>query len=107
MKLGKTYRFSIRLGLQTDSGDMAGQKILEMPVPKILSGQIDAARLPFMGTITQIPPMYSALKKNGVPLYKLARKGETVERAPRTVIIEEFKLLSRNSEEEFEFGSLF
>ncbi len=102
MKLGKTYRFSMKLGIQTDSGDLAGQKILEAPVPPLSSEQILSVLTSFTGTLTQIPPMYSALKKNGVPLYKWARKGEVVERTPRTVVISELSLLSRKSEDEIE-----
>ena len=62
------------------------------PVPELTPEQIDAAFAAFTGEFEQMPPMVSAIKKDGVPLYKLARKGQDVERAPRPVRVDSFKI---------------
>jgi tRNA pseudouridine55 synthase len=82
----KTYEAVLQLGVTTDSGDAEGAVIATAPVEVDAS---DVARvLPqFVGDIQQIPPMYSALKRNGRPLYELARQGIEVERQPRAVTI--------------------
>jgi tRNA pseudouridine55 synthase len=83
----KTYRTRLRLGVATDTGDTTGRVLAEKPVPEITSVDLREILKTFQGEIQQIPPMYSALKQNGVRLYALARKGMTVERQPRTVTI--------------------
>ena len=90
----KAYRATARLGVTTDTLDADGEILEERPVPEISQGQLERVLQCFRGAIEQIPPMYSALKQNGVPLYKLARQGETVERQPRRVTIHSLKLLS-------------
>jgi tRNA pseudouridine55 synthase len=83
----KVYRVVARLGEATDTGDADGRVIDSAAVPDL---DVDAWRRViegFVGEIEQIPPMYSALKKDGRRLYELARQGETVERAPRPVTI--------------------
>lgn len=83
----KTYRAALRLGITTDTEDMTG-KVLST-CDKIPSfAEIQAILPRFRGEIKQIPPMYSALKVNGQKLVDLARRGQTVERQPRTVTIE-------------------
>lgn len=83
----KGYRARIKLGVRTDSGDSEGNVLEENDVSGIDRKQIEAELERFRGDILQLPPMYSALKKDGVPLYKLARQGKTVEREPRPVTI--------------------
>jgi len=83
----KRYQAHCRLGVRTDSADADGEVIAQKSVDGITLVQIEAALRAFTGAIQQIPPMHSALKRNGVPLYKLARKGIEVEREPRAVTI--------------------
>ena len=89
----KTYRVTARLGTATDTGDATGAEIGSATVPELSAGQWDAILQGFLGESLQIPPMYSALKKDGRRLYELARKGETVEREPRSIRIDEIELL--------------
>lgn len=89
----KCYEAKIQLGATTTTGDAEGE-ILERKPVNISGGQLDAALRGFLGRQTQIPPMYSALKREGTPLYVLARRGETVERAPRAIDIASLDLLS-------------
>lgn len=97
----KGYRFTCRLGVTTTTGDAEGEVVAVRPVGPLSRESMEAALRRFVGTIRQIPPMYSALKHNGQPLYKLARKGMEVERAPREVTVHELRLL-RLDDEEFE-----
>lgn len=97
----KRYTAGIKLGLTTDTDDITGNKLTEKPV-NISSGQLKAALEHFTGKIEQIPPMYSALKKNGVRLYQLAREGKTAEIEPRKIEIYNIELLSHlDSENSF------
>src|SRR5438093_4388797 len=73
------------LGVVTDSHDADGKAVETRPVPELSREQIDAAFAKFHGDFYQMPPMVSAIKKEGVALYKLARQGKTVEREPRFV----------------------
>lgn len=89
----KTYEAVLRFGVTTDSGDAEGQITATSDVPVSESALRDV--LPgFMGAIQQIPPMHSALKRDGRPLYELARQGIEVERAPRNVSIHAIELLA-------------
>lgn len=88
----KTYETVLRLGLTTDTEDITGTVLTEMPV-SVTDEQVEAALAVFRGQIMQIPPMYSALKVNGQKLCDLARKGKTVERQPRPITIHELTLL--------------
>lgn len=90
----KQYFATARLGQATASGDIEGDLVKEMPVPDLTPKVIDKAFESFRGVIEQVPPMYSALKHQGQPLYKLAREGIEVERKPRTVAIHELELIS-------------
>src|SRR6188474_3020651 len=81
----KEYVGTMKLGEVTDSQDADGEITETKPVPELTREQIDAAFAKFHGDFYQTPPMVSAIKKAGVPLYKLARKGQTVEREPRFV----------------------
>ncbi len=91
--LDKTYEGNMLLGTVTDSYDMDGNVLETNEVPEITDEQIQSAFEEFTGDIEQIPPMVSAVKVGGKRLYKLARKGETVEREPRPVSVYEFSLL--------------
>ncbi len=91
----KTYVTTVRLGQTTNTYDADG-KIERIRPVAVTDDQLQAALNQFRGMIEQIPPMYSAIKRNGKPLYKLARQGVTVERAARTVTIYDLQLLERN-----------
>lgn len=95
----KGYRARIKLGVRTDSGDSEGNVLEENDVSGIDRKKIAAALESFRGDIEQLPPMYSALKKDGVPLYKLARQGKTVEREPRPVTIYSIELTDFEGDE--------
>ncbi len=88
----KEYLATVKLGETTATGDAEGD-ILETRPVAASAAEVRAALKAFMGEIEQIPPMHSALKRDGVPLYKLARRGESVERQPRRVRILELELL--------------
>ena len=88
----KRYLAECRLGVQTATADSDGEVIATKPVPELNRKQIEKVLARFTGEIEQIPPMYSALKRDGQPLYKLARQGKTVEREPRRVTIHSLKL---------------
>ena len=89
----KTYWTRIRLGVSTETGDADGEVIAQVDATAITQTQVSDALETFVGEIEQIPSMYSALKHQGQPLYKLARQGIEVERAPRTVTIYSAELL--------------
>lgn len=85
MSEDKEYIGTMRLGELTDSQDSDGQVVETRPVPGLSREELEAAFAKFHGDFYQMPPMVSAIKKDGVPLYKLARQGKTVEREPRFV----------------------
>lgn len=89
----KVYEGTMRLGIETDSYDLDGTVTSERPVPALDRAAIQAACDGYTGAIQQVPPMVSAVKVGGERLYKKARKGETVERAPRNVVVTEFEVL--------------
>ena len=89
----KTYRVTARLGEATDTGDGDGQVVSRAPVPALDSAGWEAIFARFTGAVEQVPPMYSALKVGGKRLYELARKGQSIERAPRTVHVYALSLL--------------
>ncbi len=89
----KSYRVSIKLGVATDTFDAEGLVTSEKDVNHVTRDLIEASLTNFQGEIEQIPPMYSAIKKNGVPLYKMARRGLKVDLEPRKVRIYEIKML--------------
>ena len=83
----KEYRAVLRLGIATDTQDLTGEVISERPWSHLESGDLERLVPQFIGTLQQLPPMFSAIKRDGVPLYKLARKGIEVERETREVEI--------------------
>ncbi|NJD90587.1 MAG: tRNA pseudouridine(55) synthase TruB [Geobacter sp.] len=84
----KEYRAVMRLGSATDTQDCTGTVLFEGDCSAVTPELLQNVITRFLGSISQTPPMYSAVKQGGVPLYKLARKGETVERAARNIFIE-------------------
>ena len=89
----KTYEGAMRLGVETDSQDAQGKVTREADAAAVTREQLEAEMGKFRGDIFQIPPMVSAVKVDGVPLYKRARRGETIERKPRLIHIYEFSLV--------------
>jgi tRNA pseudouridine55 synthase len=89
----KTYDATLRLGVTTTTGDSEGEITSRSPVT-VSKTQVEKALARFRGRISQVPPMYSALKVDGRPMYALAREGKTVERRPREVVIHELRLVS-------------
>ena len=94
----KCYQVTCKLGVTTDSGDSDGNVVTEMPIPEITEQVLHAVLPSFVGQQQQVPPMYSALKFQGQPLYKLARQGIEIERKARTVNIYDIILLSFTSD---------
>ena|SRR5690606_34508774 len=94
----KTYFTRATLGVRTDSGDAEGNVIDERPVPALDQGMLEQVLARFRGEIEQVPPMYSALKHQGQPLYKLARQGIEIERPARRVTIHSLELLAWDQE---------
>lgn len=88
----KTYETTVRLGVTTTTADAEGEVLRERPVA-CTPGQVVEVLDRFMGPIAQVPPMHSALKKDGKALYAYARQGQTVERAARHVVIHDLDLL--------------
>lgn len=96
----KTYEATVRLGIRTDTGDITGTVLENAPVTAGEQAFIDM--LPrFVGTQQQLPPMYSAVKINGQPLYKAARAGKTVERIPREITVYSIDYLGTAGENEY------
>jgi tRNA pseudouridine55 synthase len=92
----KTYVTTVRLGQTTNTYDADGEVVAERPFTHITPDLINQSLAAFRGTIQQQPPLYSAIKKDGQPLYKLARRGEIVDVPPREVTIFELSLLAVN-----------
>ena len=93
----KTYEANVLFGISTSTGDAEGEVLARRCVEFSLP-ELERALASFRGPIRQVPPMYSALKRNGRPLYELARQGVTVERAARTVTIHSLELLAFSGE---------
>ncbi len=92
----KVYVGAMRLGIKTDTQDADGKDVGEFDCSFVTRARLEEEIKRLTGDIMQVPPMVSAAKKNGVPLYKLARQGKTVERQPKLVRIHEFKLCEFN-----------
>lgn len=89
----KRYQTTVRLGQTTSTGDVEGEILQTAQVPELTQDQIEQALAQFRGDILQVPPMYSALKRAGRPLYELARKGIEIEREARPITIYDLTLL--------------
>ena len=96
MSMDKEYTGTLKLGQVTDSQDADGEVIEEAPVPELTEAQVRESMKSFLGDQYQTPPMYSAKKVNGQPLYKLARQGKTIAREPRVIRVSKFELTGFN-----------
>ncbi|MGZ3693803.1 MAG: tRNA pseudouridine(55) synthase TruB, partial [Bdellovibrionota bacterium] len=94
----KEYEAEALLGSETATGDPEGEVTATSPVPSLSLTEWQALAKPFTGRITQTPPIYSAIKVKGKPLYEYARKGEAVEAKPREVYVRELEIQSASSE---------
>ncbi len=94
----KAYETVVQLGVTTLTGDAEGEVTGRYPV-EVSAGQLDEVLQRFRGDLLQVPPMYSALKRDGQPLYKLARNGEVVEREARPVTISRLEVLERTGDQ--------
>jgi tRNA pseudouridine55 synthase len=99
LRAPKSYRGVITLGVDTDSQDSTGLVLKTRPVPPLADGELRGLERCFSGELQQIPPMFSALKKDGVRLYKLARQGKEVPRQPRSIKIDSIRLQQINAAE--------
>ncbi len=88
----KEYTGSFTLGAVTATYDLESEPEQQKDISGITNEAIQKALIPFIGEIQQLPPIYSAIKKAGTPLYELARRGETVELQPRTIFIKSFEI---------------
>ncbi|MCB1555453.1 MAG: tRNA pseudouridine(55) synthase TruB [Xanthomonadales bacterium] len=93
----KCYETVARLGIETDTLDADGQVVAESPVPGFDSARIGQVLTELTGDITQVPPAFSALKRDGVPLYRLARAGKTVEVEARRARVESIELIGHGA----------
>jgi len=96
----KTYEATVKLGVKTSTGDTEGEVVAERPVIGITPERLAEVARQFTGPIRQVPPMHSALKKDGKALYEYARAGEEVEREARDVVIHEIALNARAGSED-------
>jgi tRNA pseudouridine55 synthase len=94
----KAYLAECRLGITTDSADSEGDIVQQRPLPLLDAAAIEAALVPLRGRIWQVPPMYSALKRDGERLYAKARRGEIVEVPPREVEVGRLELLAQHGD---------
>jgi tRNA pseudouridine55 synthase len=94
----KAYEFTLALGRRTDTGDADGEVVETLPVPGIEPPAIEAVLSQFRGVLSQVPPMYSALKRGGRPLYELARQGIEVAREARRIEIRSLELRDRTAD---------
>src|SRR6185295_3308005 len=92
VELDKEYVATVRLGVTTETQDLTGAVLETRPVPALEAPALEAALAPFVGTIQQVPPMFSALHRDGKRLYELARQGVEVEREPRQVVVHSIRL---------------
>ena len=100
----KSYCGVIALGIDTDTQDKTGKIVLERPVPAFGEAELRALEEKFTGELQQVPPMFSALKRDGVRLYRLARQGKEVHREPRRIRIDALRL-TKSSGVELEFAT--
>jgi tRNA pseudouridine55 synthase len=95
---GKAYEFTLALGRRTDTGDAEGEVVETLAVPRLDDATIESALAKFRGVLSQVPPMYSALKRAGRPLYELARQGIEVKREARRIEIRSLELRRRTDD---------
>ena len=92
MSEDKEYVGTMKLGITTSTQDRAGEVVEERPVPQLTDAEVRGAFEKFCGDFYQMPPMVSAIKQGGIPLYKLARQGKVVEREPRLVHVYRYNI---------------
>ena len=97
--MDKTYIATLKLGSKTNTGDLTGEVVETKEIPDLTKEQISKVLQGFLGKNTQIPPIFSALKVNGQPMYKYARKGIEIERKPREIEIYKIYLVSYEKDE--------
>ena len=97
--MDKTYIATLKLGSKTNTGDLTGETIETKEIPELTKAKICEVLQGFLGKSTQIPPIFSALKVNGQPMYKYARKGIDIERKPREIEIFKIYLVSFEKDE--------
>ncbi|MCF8095418.1 MAG: tRNA pseudouridine(55) synthase TruB [Desulfobacteraceae bacterium] len=97
----KKYEAVLRLGMETDTLDRTGKITAKHPVPKVSEEKLERIAKEFTGRIRQVPPAYSALKHNGIPLYKYAREGKPIQKPARTIEIYGIRITRLES---FEIG---
>lgn len=95
----KSYYGVIALGIDTDTQDRTGKVVMARPVPDLSETHLRELEKKFIGELQQVPPMFSALKKDGVRLYRLARQGKEVPREPRRIRIDELRVAKLNDTE--------
>lgn len=93
----KRYTAHLRLGVETDTQDITGTVLRQMPAPDMQKAELDAVLSRFLGEQEQIPPMYSAIKVKGQKLYDIARAGGTVERQPRKIRVDSLAVTGRDN----------
>ena len=98
VSLRKRYEFTVKLGERTATGDTEGAVVEALPVPPLDRAAVERALAGFLGLQQQVPPMYSAIKKDGQPLYKLAREGKEIERTAREIEIFELPLVAQSAD---------
>lgn len=99
LEADKHYQVTAKLGIKTTTGDGEGEIVAEKPVPPLTQSHIEDLFLQFTGVIQQVPSMFSAIKQNGQPLYKLARQGIEVVREPREITIHSIAYVSSTADE--------
>ena len=97
--MDKTYLATLKLGIKTNTGDLTGEVVETKEIPELTKAKINDVLGTFLGKNTQIPPIFSALKVNGQPMYKYARKGIEIERKPREIEIFKIYLVSFEKDE--------
>jgi tRNA pseudouridine55 synthase len=94
----KTYVATLRLGVKTTTADAEGETVQQRPVPALTPQRLEQVAAQFTGAQRQVPPMHSALKKDGKALYEYARAGEEVERTPRDVVVHSLQLAALDAQ---------
>lgn len=94
----KSYAATLKLGIRTDTQDITGKVLATRAVPSLTTSHLESALAGFRGEILQTPPMFSAIKQDGRPLYELAREGQEVEREARPVRVDELTLVDLRPE---------
>lgn len=96
LKQDKEYEFTIELGVATDTYDSEGKVVSQSRISPLAGGELKTILPQFVGEILQVPPPFSAIKKNGRPLYQLARQGKTIDIPPRKIKIYSLDILKMN-----------